>query len=361
MERAIDVLLLFGVGGKRELGVTEISAELSLSKAAVHRILTSLRSRDLISLDPESRRYRLGPAALGLGRAYLDRIDVRSMAAGELSWLSQQSGETATLSIRTGDIRMYVDQVVPDREVRMEVAVGHPYPLHAGASSKAFLAYLEPEDIDAYIARSGLAAMTDKTVTDERSLRKELAEISARATRSRSASGRRGRPRLLPRSSTTRASPWPWCRSPGPPSGSAPRPSGPSRCCSRPPGGSRPDGAHDFLTRARLNARWASHPTGAAERAERAAFPTWAAVPGVPYRCRSTWSGSRIPGAPPAPAARSVSADVRSGDRPCVPYDPVVRVPFTPECLSAPHAALERVHPLFSKFGDHPMEVPSCS
>lgn len=177
VERAIDVLLLFGVGGRSELGVTEISGELDLSKAAVHRILTSLRSRDLISLDPDSRRYRLGPAALGLGRAYLDRIDVRSMAAAELTWLSQQSGETATLSIRTGDIRMYVDQVVPDREVRMEVAVGHPYPLHAGASSKAFLAWLQPEEIDAYIARSGLAAMTDKTVTDERSLRKELAEI----------------------------------------------------------------------------------------------------------------------------------------------------------------------------------------
>lgn len=180
VERAIDVLLLFASAGRAELGVTEIAGELGLSKAAVHRILTSLRSRDLISLDTDSRRYRLGPAALSLGRAYLARIDVRSMAAPELAWLSAESGETATLSIRAGDIRMYVDQVVPDREVRMEVAVGQPYPLHAGASSKAFLAYLGPEEIDAYITRSSLAAMTDRTVTDEKSLRTELAEIRRR-------------------------------------------------------------------------------------------------------------------------------------------------------------------------------------
>lgn len=176
VERAIDVLLLFASSGRGELGVTEIAAELGLSKAAVHRILSSLRGRDLIDLDLDSRRYRLGPAALNLGRAYLARIDLRAMAAPELAWLSAQSGETATLSIRSGDIRMYVDQVVPDREVRMEVAVGMPYPLHAGASSKAFLAFLAPEEVDDYIARSGLSAMTDRTVTDEQALRAELTE-----------------------------------------------------------------------------------------------------------------------------------------------------------------------------------------
>jgi DNA-binding IclR family transcriptional regulator len=177
VERAIDVLLLFGVDGPGDLGVTEISAELGLSKAAVHRILTSLRGRDLVTLEPTSRRYRLGPAALGLGRAYLARIDVRAMAAPVLAELSADSGETATLSIRTGDVRMYIDQVVPRREVRMEVAVGQPFPLHAGASSKAFLAFLPGAEVEEYIRRSQLTPMTDQTVTDPDRLREELAQI----------------------------------------------------------------------------------------------------------------------------------------------------------------------------------------
>ena len=180
VERAIDVLLLFGSQNRTNLGVTEISNELGLSKAAVHRILTSLRSRHLVELNPETRRYGLGSAALSLARAYLSGIDVRSLATDELRALSKAAGETATLSIRSGDVRMYVDQVIPDREVRMEVALGTPYPLHAGASSKTFLAFLPAEQIDSYIARNGLGPLTDATVTDPAALRAELDEIRTR-------------------------------------------------------------------------------------------------------------------------------------------------------------------------------------
>jgi DNA-binding IclR family transcriptional regulator len=180
VERALDVLLLFGRQARPDLGVTEISGQLGLSKAAVHRILTSLKSRDLVSVDAQSRRYSLGPAALGLGRAYLARIDLRSMASPELAWLSAESRETATLSIRNGDSRMYVDQVVPDREVRMEVAIGVQYPLHAGSSSKAFLAFLTPGEIEAYVSRHALTAVTEATITDRQALLAELAKVRQR-------------------------------------------------------------------------------------------------------------------------------------------------------------------------------------
>jgi IclR family transcriptional regulator, acetate operon repressor len=180
VERAIDVLLLFGRSERADLGVTEISTQLGLSKAAVHRILTSLRSRDLVAVDPVSRRYSLGPAALSLGRAYLSRIDVRAMAAPELSLLSRTTDETVTLSIRNGDTRMYVEQVVPSREVRMEVAIGVPYPLHAGGSSKAFLAFLTDEEIDSYLARHGLDALTRFTMTNADNLRADLNAIRLR-------------------------------------------------------------------------------------------------------------------------------------------------------------------------------------
>jgi IclR family acetate operon transcriptional repressor len=180
VERAIDVLQLFGRDTRPTLGVTEIATTLGLSKAAVHRILTSLRTRDLITLDVATRRYALGPAALGLGRAYLARIDVRGMAAPELAQLCERVGETATLSVRNGDSRMYVEQVVPDREVRVEVAIGVPYPLHAGASSKAFLAFLGEDEVDSYLQRNLLKAMTSATVTDDDELRAGLAEIRRR-------------------------------------------------------------------------------------------------------------------------------------------------------------------------------------
>ncbi|MEU4317840.1 IclR family transcriptional regulator [Nocardia fluminea] len=180
VERAMDVLLLFGRTGRPDLGVTEIANELGLTKAAVHRILTALRNRDLITVEPATRRYALGHAAIALGRAYLARTDLRVMAAPELRRLAAATGETATLSIRRGDTRMYVDQVVPDQELRMEVALGVPYPLHAGSSSRAILAFLRPEEIDEYLDRHELTPFTDATITTPRALRAELADTRVR-------------------------------------------------------------------------------------------------------------------------------------------------------------------------------------
>lgn len=176
VERAMDVLLLFASHLGPDLGVTEIGVELGLPKAAVHRILASLRSRGLIMLDETTRRYSLGPAVLSLGLAYLDRLDIRREAQPELSWLSAESKETATLSVRIGDERMYVDQVLPDREVRMEITPGIRYPLHAGASSKAFLAFLSDTEIERYLS-GPLRRLTDSTITDAGGLRTELAAI----------------------------------------------------------------------------------------------------------------------------------------------------------------------------------------
>jgi len=180
VERAMDVLLLFGRSGRADLGVTEIATELGITKAAVHRILTALRNRDLIAFEPSTRRYTLGHAAIALGRAYMARTDLRIMAAPELRRLGARTGETVTLSIRRGDTRMYVDQVVPDQELRVEVTLGVPYPLYAGSSSKVILACLEPAEIDDYLSRQELVAFTDATITDRAALRAELAAIRER-------------------------------------------------------------------------------------------------------------------------------------------------------------------------------------
>ncbi|WP_262379708.1 IclR family transcriptional regulator [Nonomuraea sp. PA05] len=180
VERAMDVLLLFGRSSRPDLGVTEIATELDLTKAAVHRILTALRSRELIALDPVTRRYSLGHAAIALGRAYMARTDLRAMAGPELRRLSQQTAETVTLSVRRGDTRLYVDQAVPAQELRMEVSLGIPYPLHAGSSSKAILAFLRPEEVEAYLVRHQLDALTPKTITEPDKLRAELATVRRR-------------------------------------------------------------------------------------------------------------------------------------------------------------------------------------
>lgn len=177
VERAADVLMYFVDAATPDLGVTEIAEGLGLSKAAVHRVLSSLRGRGLIDLDDGTHRYALGVGAMRLGLAYLDRIDVRRVAHPELVNLSRATDETATLSVRTGNTRVYVDQVTPNREVIMSVGLGEAFPLHAGASSKAFLAFLPEQEREQYLQGYPLEAVTAGTITDLDALRAELEAI----------------------------------------------------------------------------------------------------------------------------------------------------------------------------------------
>ena len=176
IERAADVLFLFS-RSEGTLGVTEIARELDISKAVVHRILTSLRERDLVSTDRRTRRYSLGPAVLKLAAAYRSQLDIRALALEAMRELSESTKETATMSVRHGVERIYVDQVTPPREVKMTVQVGASFPLHAGSSSKAFLAWLPDDEREEYIAERSLSALTDETITDPAELRRELDRI----------------------------------------------------------------------------------------------------------------------------------------------------------------------------------------
>jgi IclR family transcriptional regulator, acetate operon repressor len=180
LERALDVLMLFTSPGTRSLGVSEIARALDLPKAVVHRILTTLCSRDFLELDAATRRYTLGPSWLVMGSTYAQRVDVRDLAREALVRLSKRTNETTTLSIRHGYHRVYLDQVTPPREVIMSVQVGARFPLHAGSSSKSFLAFLPSEEQADYLESVDLVALTEQTVVDKSLIRDELRIIRER-------------------------------------------------------------------------------------------------------------------------------------------------------------------------------------
>jgi DNA-binding IclR family transcriptional regulator len=185
VDRAVDVLLLFGRSLQPSLGVTEIAAELGMPKSGVHRVLNTLRRRRLVTYDPTTRKYALGQAAVSLSQGYAARHDMQAMSSGEVARLKELTQETATLAVRRHASSVVRDQSVPDRELRVEFHLGRPQPLHVGASGKAFLAFLPPAELDEYVTRAAratgqlerLAASTLFRVED---LRKDLGVTAVR-------------------------------------------------------------------------------------------------------------------------------------------------------------------------------------
>ena len=170
--RVADVLLLLAKA-PGAIGVSEIARELGLSKAVVHRILQSLASRALVRIDPGTREYHLGPGAISLGARAMQDFDLRQAAGPALRRLRELTQETTTLSALMGDSRIYVDQYESPQEIKMMVPLGRPYPLHAGASSRAILAFLPPDFAEAVIF-AGLRPLTSQTVVDADELRRQL-------------------------------------------------------------------------------------------------------------------------------------------------------------------------------------------
>lgn len=173
--RVADVLLLFLTDPA--LGVSAIARRLDLSKAVVHRILQSLVARSLIDYDEERREYRLGPGIAALGAQALSNLDLRTTALPVLRGLARATEETVTLSALVGSSRVYLDQLPSLKEIKMTVEVGRPFPLHAGGSSRAILAFAPP-DLRNMVLGEDLPALTSKTITNRVELEASLAETA---------------------------------------------------------------------------------------------------------------------------------------------------------------------------------------
>lgn len=175
--RVADVLLLF-LHEPDGVGITEAGRRLGLSKAVVHRILRSLEARAFVRHDEGRRRYVLGPAVSALGAQALRRTDLRAAAMPVLRRLQRESGETTTVSALVGSDRVYLDQVVSLAEIKMTVEIGRAWPLHAGSSSRAILAFAGPELQDQVLS-GGLPGLTPITITERAELAASLERVRA--------------------------------------------------------------------------------------------------------------------------------------------------------------------------------------
>jgi IclR family transcriptional regulator, acetate operon repressor len=173
--RVADVLTLF-LSAPGPLGVSEIATQLEMSKAVVHRILQSLASRLLVVPTSGDRRYRLGPMANAIGARALQTSDLLTCALPILRSLARETQETVTVSQLVGDRRCYIAQVQSPHEIRMAVDLGRPFPLHAGGSGRAMLAFCDSRLRDEVLAEP-LAAMTSTTIIDVAELMRRLDQV----------------------------------------------------------------------------------------------------------------------------------------------------------------------------------------
>jgi DNA-binding IclR family transcriptional regulator len=157
----------------------QLAGATRLHPSTAHRILGVMVDNRLVDR-VEPGMYRLGIRLVQLGSLVKSRIGVRQEALPYMQELHRALGETVNLSVRRDDEVVYIERASEGHTMmRVVQIIGAHAPLHITAVGKIFLAADTPQQVAAYVARSGLARYTDHTLTDPRALERELGQIRA--------------------------------------------------------------------------------------------------------------------------------------------------------------------------------------
>ena len=177
-ERLLDILITVSQADQ-PLSAKSIVERTGQPLSSTYRYLRLLRARGLLVESQRRGYYQMGPGILALTRGARSQLTLPSIAQPFMEELSQETQETVLLTERVDNHAVCVQRIESPLPLRYSFSVGKLMPLHAGASSKALLAFLPEETIDRILNSGPLQAFTPHTVTDPVKIKEDLAQIRA--------------------------------------------------------------------------------------------------------------------------------------------------------------------------------------
>lgn len=176
-----SVLKVFGIlqalGDEREIGITELSQRVMMSKSTVYRFLQTMKSLGYVDQEGESEKYTLTLKLFELGAKALQNVDLIRSADIQMREISRLTRETIHLGALDEDGIVYIHKIDSMYNLRMHSRIGRRNPLHSTAIGKVLLAWGEQNDVDALLAAMQFTRSTEHTVMDAPSLVKVLDQV----------------------------------------------------------------------------------------------------------------------------------------------------------------------------------------
>lgn len=172
VDRALTILDRIGEDGSATL--SELAAELGVSRPTVFRILATLQRKHYVTHVVDEHRYRLGPAFSRLGRRWLDAT-LAVEAQPVMADLSSRTGETVNLAVLRNTVLSYESAVEASRTLRVTRLEGSVAPFHSTALGKAVLSRIEPSRWHEYLGPEPYVPATSNTVVTRARLERDIA------------------------------------------------------------------------------------------------------------------------------------------------------------------------------------------
>ena len=174
LARGLAVVQAFSDSRKPQT-IAQISQKTGIPRAAVRRCLFTLQQLGYV--DAELNNFSLRPKVLTLGYSYLSSTPLTVSSQPYLNAISRDLGESCSIAVLDDGEVLYVARSAASRVMSVALNTGSRLPAYCTSLGRVMLAYLAPEQLDAYFARAKLRPMTDKTVTNQKRLREILAGV----------------------------------------------------------------------------------------------------------------------------------------------------------------------------------------
>ena len=177
LERALQILNAFN-NERQTLTLAQLSEILSLSKATVLRLCSTLVKYDFLKQDQESRQYSLGLRLFELGSIVFYSLSLGKIASPYLSQLQMRLGKTIFLGILDNDELLYIDKREdPNNPIHFTSKIGTRRPPYWGMVGPMLMAHLPDNEIERLLQKSPLTATTKKSLTRKEEYKAWLQQV----------------------------------------------------------------------------------------------------------------------------------------------------------------------------------------
>jgi IclR family pca regulon transcriptional regulator len=174
LARGLAVVQAFSDSRKPQT-IANISQKTGIPRAAVRRCLHTLR--ELGYVDAELNNFSLRPKVLTLGYSYLSSTPLTVSAQPYLNDISRTLNESSSMAVLEDGEVLYVARAATARVMSVALNTGSRLPAYCTSLGRVMLAHLPPAELEQYLARTKLRAMTENTVVNQKRLREILADV----------------------------------------------------------------------------------------------------------------------------------------------------------------------------------------
>lgn len=159
------------------MNLTDLSQQLGMPPATVHRLLSTFEEMNFVEQEDEAGLWFVGLKAFTVGNAFLNRRNFVETARPYMQALVELCGETVSLGVIDDGEVVFISQIESKEMMRMIVTLGRRSPIHASGVGKAMLASLSEADVACLLQSKGLARYTDHSIDNPADLRIALEQI----------------------------------------------------------------------------------------------------------------------------------------------------------------------------------------